>query len=151
MFGSTKSSHSKRASRRFDAASARRSLLLIRWVAAILFLVVGIGKFGNHFSELASFHHYGLPIPGAFAYAVGVLEIAGGLALATGTVVRVAALFLAIDMIGAILVSGIAQGELVSLTLAPVLLAAMVFLLLPRRGKRTLAESPFRRDRGAGR
>ncbi len=128
MIGSTKSSHSKRDSRRFDAASAQRSLLLIRWAAAVVFLVFGIGKFVNHPSELASFRHYGLPSPGAFEYAVGVLEIAGGLALATGTVVRVAALFLASDMVGAILVSGIAQGELVSLTLAPALLLAMIML-----------------------
>jgi hypothetical protein len=36
---------------------------------------------------------------------------------------------LRIDMSGAIVVSGIGQGELVSLTLAPALLVAMIYLL----------------------
>jgi putative oxidoreductase len=109
----------------------------IRWTAAIVFVVFGAGKFVNHASELASFRHYSLPAPQASVYAVGVLEIAGGLLLASGVLVRVAAVALGADMLGAIAVSGIQRGEAVSLTLAPLLLAAMIYLIwahAPGRG-----------------
>ena len=43
--------------------------------------------------------------------------------------VALAALVLAGDMVGAIIVSGIAKGEIVSLTLAPAELAAMLIVL----------------------
>lgn len=101
----------------------------VRWVAAIVFVVFGAGKFVNHASELASFRQYALPAPGAFVYLIGVLEIAGGVLLAAGLLVRVAALVLAADMVGAIVVSGIGRGEDLSLTLAPLLLVAMIFLI----------------------
>ena len=53
----------------------------------------------------------------------------GGLLLITGVLTRPAAFVLAGDMIGAIVISGIANGELISLTLAPVELVAMLVLL----------------------
>ena len=101
----------------------------IRWGAAIVFLVFGAGKFVNHGSELASFRQYALPAPAVWVYLIGVLEIVGGLLLASGRLVRFGALALAGDMVGAIVVSGIGRGELLSLTLAPVLLIAMTFLI----------------------
>lgn len=101
----------------------------IRWAAGIVFVVFGIGKFVNHASELASFRQYSLPAPGASVYLIGVLGIGGGMLLAGGLLVKAAALALAIDMIGAIVVSGVGQGESISLTLAPLLLVAMIFLI----------------------
>ena len=101
----------------------------VRWAAAAVFLTFGAGKFANHASELASFRHYAVPAPSVLVYAIGVLEIVGGLLLAGGLLVRPAALALAADMVGAIVISGIARGENVSLTLAPALLVAMVFLI----------------------
>ena len=103
----------------------------MRWSAAIVFVVFGAGKFVNHTSELSSFRQYGLPLPDAFVYTIGVLELAGGLLLASGVLIRLAALALAGDMVGvgAIVVSGIGRGEDISLTLAPALLVAMIFLI----------------------
>lgn len=101
----------------------------VRWGAAIVFVVFGAGKFVNHASELASFRLYGLPAPEVFVDLIGALELLGGLMLAAGLWVRLVALLLAGDMVGAIVVSGIGRGELVSLTLAPVLLLAMLYLL----------------------
>jgi putative oxidoreductase len=102
----------------------------VRWVSGLIFLVFGIGKFTQHAQEVESFQSYGLPAPDAFVYMVGVLEIAGGALLIAGLRTRLVALVLAGNMVGAIVVSGIGEGEVVpSLTLAPVLLAAMVFLL----------------------
>ena len=94
-----------------------------------MFVVFGIGKFVNHGSELASFKAYGLPAPEAFVIVIGLIEVAGGLLLITGVLTRPAALVLACDMIGAIVVSGIAKGEIISLTLAPAELVAMLVLL----------------------
>ncbi len=110
------------------AFGAHRWLVAIRWTAAIIFVVFGIGKFVNHASELASFRLYGLPVPAALTYAIGALEIVGGLLLVGGVLVRRAALALAIDMVGAIVVSGIGKGEVISLTLAPALLTAMILV-----------------------
>src|SRR5207302_11454025 len=95
-----------------------------------------------HAAELASFKTYGLPAPAVFLPVIGVLEIAGGVALVTGRLMRPAALLLAADMVGAIVVSGIVLGELVSLTVAPAELIAMVVVIgtgprhhaLPKRG-----------------
>jgi len=97
--------------------------------AAIVFLIFGVSKFVKHATELASFRHYPVPAPGTLVYAVGVIEICGGLLLAVGLLTRLTALALAADMLGAIVVSGLARWELVSLTLAPMLLAAMIILI----------------------
>lgn len=109
--------------------------LACRLTGGAVFVVFGVGKFVNHSSELASFQAYGLPAPGVFVYAVGVVELVGGLLLIVGLAVRPAALVLAGDMIGAIVVSGIGLGELVSLTLAPAELAICLFLLWTGPGR----------------
>jgi len=114
--------------RRAPRSASQRWITAVRWAAAIVFVLFGAGKFVNHASELASFRHYALPAPDAFVYLIGALEICGGLRLASDRHVRAAALALAADMVGAIVVSGFARGEIVSLTLAPLLLVAMVFL-----------------------
>lgn len=89
----------------------------------------GIGKFVNHAAELASFRNYGLPAPAVFVVVIGVIELVGGTLLIANRLVKPAAMVLAADMVGAIIVSGIARGELVSLTLAPAELVAMVVLV----------------------
>jgi uncharacterized membrane protein YphA (DoxX/SURF4 family) len=103
--------------------------VVVRVVSGVVFVAFGAGKFINHATELASFQSYGLPSPDAFVIAIGLLELVGGALLIAGILVRPAALVLVGDMVGAIVVSGIAKGELVSLTLAPALLMAMVMLL----------------------
>ena len=112
-----------------------RVLLVLRLISGGVFVVFGFGKFVNHGSELASFKTYGLPAPQAFVFMIGLVETVGGLLLMTGVLTRPAALVLAGDMIGAILVSGLAKGELISLTLAPAELVAMVVLLWKGPGR----------------
>lgn len=104
-----------------------------------MFVAFGLGKFVNHGSELASFKSYGLPAPELFVVAIGIIELVGGALLIAGVWVRAAALMLAMDMVGAIVVSGLAKGELVSLTLAPAELAAMLVLVRTGPGARALA------------
>jgi putative oxidoreductase len=117
-------------------------LLVLRLLSGGVFVVFGIGKFVNHGSELASFKTYGLPAPQAFVILIGLIELLGGVLVLIGVFTRPAALVLAGDMIGAIVVSGIARGELISLTLAPVELAAMLVLLWTGPGDRSLRPSP---------
>jgi putative oxidoreductase len=103
--------------------------LLGRLAGGAVFVAFGVAKFTNHASELTSFHQYGLPAPDAFVYVIGVVELVGGVLLILGLATRPAAIVLAGDMVGAIIVSGIGLGELVSLTLAPAELALCIFLV----------------------
>ena len=121
--------------------SRDRLLLVLRLLSGGVFVVFGIGKFVNHASELASFKTYGLPAPEAFVVMIGLIELVGGLLVMTGILTRLAALVLAADMIGAILVSGIAKGELISLTIAPAELVAMVVLVWTGPGTRSVSSS----------
>jgi putative oxidoreductase len=102
---------------------------IVRVASGLIFLGFGLAKFLNHAVEVESFDSYGLPFPDAFVYGIGLIEVAGGVLLVLGRAVRLAALVLAVDMGGAIAVSGLARGELISLTLAPLLLVAMLYLL----------------------
>ena len=102
--------------------------LAARVVGGGVFVVFGLGKFVNHASEVDSFRDYGLPAPAAFVVVIGVIEIVGGLLLILGLATRPAALVLAADMVGAIVVSGLALGEPISLTLAPAELVLCLFL-----------------------
>ena len=121
--------------------SRDRVLLVLRLLSGGVFVVFGIGKFVNHASELASFKSYGLPAPEVFVVVIGLVELVGGLLLIIGVLTRPAALVLAGDMIGAIVVSGIAKGELLSLTLAPAELLAMLVLLWTGPGATSLSMS----------
>jgi putative oxidoreductase len=120
------------------AGSHATASVLVRLSAGIVFVLFGIGKFTSHPSEADSFTAYGLPSPDAFVYAIGVLELLGGALLIVGFLIRPAALVLAGDMVGAIIVSGIGRGEMISLTLAPALLAGMLFLVYTGPGWRSL-------------
>jgi uncharacterized membrane protein YphA (DoxX/SURF4 family) len=122
-----------------------------RLVPGVIFVVFGADEFVNHARNVRSFTLYGLPSPSAFSYAVGTLEIVGALALLSGIALLPVAVALAGDMVGAIVVSGIALGELVSLTLAPAMLVAMLVLIvreLRRRGAPG-AGAAFLRDKRA--
>jgi len=118
---------------------------LLRLLAGGVFVAFGIGKFTGHATELASFRRYGLPAPEVFVLVIGVIEVVGGALVMTGVLVRPAALVLAGNMIGAIIVSGIAKGELISLTLAPAELVAMLVLIWSGPGAYTLANELNRR------
>ena len=123
---------------RFSARRAGWALTILRWASGVVFLTFGAGKFVNHASEASSFHTYGLPWPNAFTDAIGVLELTGGVLLIVGLATRPVAALLAADMVGAIVVSGILRGEIVSLTLAPALLVVMAALLALGPGRLSL-------------
>jgi putative oxidoreductase len=118
--------------------AADRRELAVRWATGLVFFVAGIPKFSAHSFEVSHFTTYGLPFPSAFVYLIGGIEIVGGLLLLADRGTRPVALVLAAVMVGAIVLSGFGQGEVVpSLTLAPLLLIAMVYLLWAGSGSRT--------------
>jgi uncharacterized membrane protein YphA (DoxX/SURF4 family) len=101
----------------------------VRLLAGIVFAISGTPKFFAHGWEAGHFRTYGLPLPDAFVYLIGAIEIIGGLALIADVAVRPVSLLLGAVMVGAIVTSGIGQGEWIpSLTLAPALLIASVYL-----------------------
>ena len=118
-----------------------------RIAAGLVFLGFGIAKFTNHTVEVDSFETYGLPAPDAFVYVIGAIEVIGGLILIAGAGTRLAALVLAGDMVGAIAVSGIKEGEPISLTLAPLLLAVMIVVLWAGPGRPALSRQSSPRAR----
>ena len=80
-------------------------LTIIRVVVGILFIVHGAQKlfvFGIP-GITAGFGQYGVPLPGISAPVVTLVEFLGGIALLLGLFTRVAAILLAIDMLGAII------------------------------------------------
>ncbi|RNB73141.1 DoxX family protein [Brevibacillus panacihumi] len=87
------------------------SLLLIRVVAGVTFLVHGIVKFQMGLDNVAGFFG-SLSLPAFLAYLVTFLETIGGLALILGFGTRVFSALLGIVMIGAIFTAKLAGGFL---------------------------------------
>jgi uncharacterized membrane protein YphA (DoxX/SURF4 family) len=113
-------------------------------VTGVVFVFAGLVKFVFHAWELHAFRAFGLPWPAAMEILAGVLETVGGVLLALRILIVPVALTLAATMVVAIAASGIGHGDVIpSLTLAPALLVALVWLLA-----RTLREGLVaRRDR----
>lgn len=107
-------------------------LTVIRVLVGLFFVSSGIPKFLNHDMAVANFTHWGLPAPDLFVYAVALLEVIGGLALALGVATRWVALLLAVDMVGAILTAGLVDGGLH--LVAPPILCLLCALIAYRGG-----------------
>ena len=107
-----------------------RSATRVAVVAGVIFVFAGLVKFVFHHWELDAFRSFGLPFPSALEIFAGVLEVVGGVFLALRRYVAPVAVLLSITMVVAIGASGIGHGDVIpSLTLAPVLLVAMLYLL----------------------
>ncbi len=106
-----------------------RLAAVVRVVAGILFVWFGVPKFTEHAGWVAGFASYGLPGSSLLVYGTGLAEVLGGLALVAGVGVRVVAALLALVMAGAVISGGIIGGNPSSLTLAPALLVAVLFVL----------------------
>jgi uncharacterized membrane protein YphA (DoxX/SURF4 family) len=119
----------------FDSAIDRdRSAARVAAVSGVIFVFAGLVKFVFHHWELHAFRSFGLPWPSALEILAGVLEVAGGVLLVLHRWVLPTAALLAITMVVAIAASGVGHGDVIpSLTLAPALLAAMLYLLVAGR------------------
>jgi uncharacterized membrane protein YphA (DoxX/SURF4 family) len=107
-----------------------RSATRVAIVSGVIFFFAGLVKFVFHHWELHAFRTFGLPFPSALEIFAGALEMAGGVLLVLRRRVAPTALLLAVTMVVAIAYSGIGHGDVIpSLTLAPALLVAMLYLL----------------------
>ncbi|HEY1451496.1 MAG TPA: DoxX family protein [Solirubrobacteraceae bacterium] len=99
-------------------------------VSGAIFAVAGLVKFAFHHWELHAFREFGLPFPSVLEILAGVLETVGGALLVLRVCVVPVAIVLSATMLVAIAASGIGHGDVIpSLTLAPALLLAMLYLL----------------------
>lgn len=87
------------------------SLLIIRVVLGITFFVHGLAKFQGGIDNIAGWFA-SIGLPGFLAYAVALIEMAGGIALILGLGTRIVSALFAIIMIGAIVKVKIEAGFL---------------------------------------
>jgi uncharacterized membrane protein YphA (DoxX/SURF4 family) len=100
-------------------------------LTGVIFVFAGLVKFVFHHWELHAFRSFGLPWPAAMEIVAGVVEVVGGGLLIVRRLVVPSTVVLAVTMIVAISSSGIGNGDVIpSLTLAPALLLAVVYLLV---------------------
>ena len=85
------------------------ALLLLRWALGIIFIYHGWPKlFGKMQIFIQAFE--GLGLPAWSVYAVGVVELFGGGLLIAGLFTRAAAIFLMLDMAGALWKYNLGEG-----------------------------------------
>ena len=90
------------------STSAPRSALLIRLMAGGVFLSEGLLKFTYVNQGIGRFTKLGMPLPGVLAPAIAILEIVGGLLLASGLGTRLISVPFIVEMVVAILSTKIA-------------------------------------------
>jgi putative oxidoreductase len=103
--------------------------LLLRVVLGIVFLAHGVSKFQGGIGNTAGWFD-SIGIPGFLAYAVGTIEVVGGIALILGIGTRVVSLLLGIIMLGAIFTVNLPAGFLEGYVLDLVLLVLAAHLVL---------------------
>ena len=82
----------------------------VRILLGLLFIAAGVPKFTAHATWVSQFEHWQVPLPGLSVYAVGGLEVFGGILLALGVGSTLLATLFVIDMIGALLFAGTRDG-----------------------------------------
>jgi len=122
---------------------------VVRVVTGLFFVSTSLGKFFDYSKEVDDFRGFEVPWPEVAVPVVGVVELVGGVLLVLGLLTRLAALALALDMIGALATAGRVEGGSFHLVYAPVLLVAMLFLVWAGPGRLSvderLAEHSLRR------
>jgi putative oxidoreductase len=83
------------------ASSAPAVVLAGRVLLSILFIIAGYGKLTAIAGTAGWFGSIGLPLPTVTAVAAGLVELVGGLAILVGFKTRIAAVVLALFVLGA--------------------------------------------------
>jgi uncharacterized membrane protein YphA (DoxX/SURF4 family) len=113
-----------------NARLARIDARRVAQLSGVVFIPAGLVKFGFHHWELQAFRDFGIPAATVMEPIVGVLEILGGVRLVRCTLILPTAAVLAVIMLVAFVAGGIIHASPIpSDTLAPSLLAAMIYLI----------------------
>jgi putative oxidoreductase len=123
---------------KFEHGPAAYLVALVRAAVGFLIASISTGKFFDHAQEAVDFDRYGVPVPDVAVYAVGVVELVGGLLLIAGLLTRPAAAALALTLIGAIATAGRVEGGSFHLGVGPALLVVMLLLLWVGSGRPAL-------------
>ena len=107
-------------------------------------MIHGIPKLLDIPGTQNSFANMGLPPE--LAIIIGLLEFIGGLAILLGIFTRIAAIFLAIDMIGAILSVKLSKGFIGGFELDLLYLAIMISLILTGPGSLSIEKNILKRE-----
>jgi uncharacterized membrane protein YphA (DoxX/SURF4 family) len=106
-----------------------RAALWVARVVGAVFVPAGLVKFVAYGWELDAFERFGLPVAAAWVIAAGLVEVGGAISLLAVRGVAVFVPLLIVTMAVAVGVSGVAAGDVIpSLTLAPLLLAGLLFI-----------------------
>jgi putative oxidoreductase len=106
--------------------------LPLRIIAGIGFMIHGLPKLLDIPGTQSSFTNMGLPPE--LAVIIGLLEFIGGLSILLGIFTRIAAILLALNMIGAILLVKLSKGFIDGFELDLLYLAIMISLILTGPG-----------------
>jgi uncharacterized membrane protein YphA (DoxX/SURF4 family) len=118
-----------------ERVSRNRVTRRVAILTGVTFILAGLVKFVFHHWELHAFRSFGLPWPSALEIFAGALEMVAGFLLVLRRAVVPAVALLGATMVVAIISSGIGHGDVIpSLTLAPALLLATLFLLVRSLG-----------------
>ncbi|WP_035568161.1 DoxX family protein [Hymenobacter sp. IS2118] len=110
---------------------------ILQVILALLFIKAGFDKLSNLDGTVKMFE--GLGLPAVLGTVVGAAELLGGICLLVPRTVRLAAIGLAIIMVGALLMHATKiPGGLAGGTFAGALLLALIAILLLRRPARVL-------------
>ena len=107
-------------------------------------MIHGLPKLLDITNTQSSFTNMGLPPE--LAVIIGLLEFIGGLAILLGIFTRIAAILLAIDMIGAILLVKLSKGFIGGFELDLLYLAIMISLILTGPGSISIEKNILKRE-----
>jgi putative oxidoreductase len=116
----------------------------LRIITGIGFMIHGLPKLQDIPNTQNSFMNMGLPPE--LAIIIGLLEFIGGLAILLGVFTRIAAVLLAINMIGAILLVKLSKGFIDGYELDLLYLAIMISLILTGPGNLSIEKNVLKRE-----
>ena len=116
----------------------------LRIVAGIGFMMHGLPKLFAIPGTQTSFTNMGLPPD--LAVIIGLLEFIGGLVILLGLLTRIAAILLAIEMIGAILMVKLSKGFIDGYELDLLYLAIMISLVISGPGSISIERNILKRE-----